>query len=396
MEESNIPIHLHEDLYIGFTVQDPEFTNDSSSQNNDERKASTDGVLSAHANANDETHSPNTSITSLFSRDRSDSGNSKYKCDNLQLIEKETYKYLGEMKNEQRDGFGVCNYNNGDIFKGLWRSDQREGFGVLITTDGCIFQGEMIDDNFEGFCEKINPNTKQNIIGHCHHNEFTDIVIVKNENKTFEGEVLPNETNSTNNIDNHISIGRLISTASKGKKGSKIFMGEIKNYNEECGYGICLFKANNSDNIMYQGKAFNKNFEDFLAMYNSDGGACFCYLENSKKNGFSLSFTKDGKVSFGEYRNNFKEGPFFSFSNCHNLPKSSVRMEIYQDDFKSKVVDKMETSKKYLSTYYPEYSNILHFNYSEVITKLNDVINDELAYLTHIKEVIESNDEGTE
>jgi hypothetical protein len=286
----------------------------------------------------------------------------------IQVIEKEDYKYIGEIKNEIREGFGVCYYKNGSVYKGMWINDRREGLGIFINSSGEITQGEINDDCFNGYVEFSHPNKKFSISGDYRHNHFTDYVIVKSRHKVFEGEVCDKESK--------ISIGKLISNKNEN---FKIFMGEISNYTQECGYGI-LF----NNNSMYLGEIRNKLFENYIELYNKDGAAYFGSIEKNLKQGICFTFSKDGKVTFGKYTDNFRNGPFLSFSNCHNLAKSSVRLEIFHLDFKSKVVDKMEPSKKYLLTNYPEYCYILNINYNDLIYKLNEVLLEEMTFFNTI------------
>jgi len=282
----------------------------------------------------------------------------------IQVIEKEEWRFIGEVKNEMREGFGVCYYKNGDVYRGQWKMDKREGLGVLTFSNGDILRGELEDDKFSGYCEFLIPYLKYSIEGLYSNNEFYDQVIVKNNSSIYEGDVLPKNS--------FISIGKL----TYPKKPGKIFMGEIKNYRDEEGLGIFI---NNS--TMYLGEIHDKLLENYIEMVNLDGSAHFFFVKKSLKEGFSFSFSKDGRVGFGKYLDNCRNGPFFTFSNCHNLAKSSVRMEIYFLDFKTKVVDKMEPSKKYLNTYFPEFTSILSINYNEIITRLNEVISEEIAFL---------------
>lgn len=286
----------------------------------------------------------------------------------IQVIEKEEYKYIGEIKNDLREGFGLCYYKNGSVYKGTWTNDRREGLGIYVNSSGEIIQGEISDDCFNGYVEFSQPNFKFSIQGNYRHNRFTDYVKVKSHHKVFEGEVSDKESK--------ISIGKLISTKNDN---CKIFMGEISNYTQECGLGV-LF----NNNCMYLGEIRNKLFENYIELYNKDGFAYFGSIEKNLKQGICFTFSKDGKVTFGKYTDNFRNGPFLSFSNCHNLAKSSVRLEIFHLDFKSKIVDKMEPSKKYLITNYPEYCYILNINYNDLIYKLNEVLLEELSFFNCI------------
>jgi len=282
----------------------------------------------------------------------------------IYVLDCEEYKYIGEIVEDKREGFGVCYYTNGKIYIGQWVNDQRDGLGKLIYPNGEILQGEVKEGHFHGYVQQINHKQNFFMEGQYLEDKFTGPVIVKSEFKIFEGDVVSDEC---------ISVGKLTST----KKQGRIFFGEIMNYTSECGYGILI----NKNLHMYIGKIKNKQFRDYIELISHDGASFFGRLnEKGLKEGLSFSFSKDARVSFGKYEDNNRNGPFIHFSNSHNLNKSSVRMELFHLDFRSRVVDKMETSKKYLMMNYPEFSEILNVNYTEIINRLNNVITLEFAF----------------
>jgi hypothetical protein len=294
------------------------------------------------------------------------------------VLENEDFKYIGEIRNDLREGFGVCYYKNGTIFKGTFKNDRKEGWGIEVQPNGDQIRGETIDDTFNGYCELVKSELSGGpslTCGHFRGNRFTDIITVSDETRIYEGEVLQN-------LHTNISIGKLVRN---NKKNKKIFMGEIQFYKDECGYGVFLLF--NQNTTMYLCEIRNRNYENYYEMFNSDGISNMGMIRKGVKQGLCFSFSKDGKVAYGKFTDNYKNGPFITFSNCHNIPKSSVRLEMYHLDFRSKSVDKMEALKKYLFTNYPEYSDILNVNYTEIISKMNAVITEEMASLnTYITE----------
>ena len=54
--------------------------------------------------------------------------------------------YIGEFKEDKKNGFGTFIYSNGDIYKGKWFNDKRHGRGVLICNDGSLKKGVWKDD----------------------------------------------------------------------------------------------------------------------------------------------------------------------------------------------------------------------------------------------------------
>ena len=288
------------------------------------------------------------------------------------VLENEDFKYIGEIRNDMREGFGVCYYKNGTIFKGTFKNDRKEGWGIEVQPNGDQLRGETIDDTFNGYCELIKSELSGGpslTCGHFRGNRFTDIITVSDETRFYEGEVI-------HNSHINISIGKLVRN---NKKNKKIFMGEIQQYKDECGFGVFLLF--NQITTMYLCEIRNRNYENYYEMFNSDGISNMGMIRKGVKQGLCFSFSKDGKVAFGNFTDNYKNGPFITFSNCNNLPKSSVRLEMYHLDFRSKSVDKMETLKKYLLTNYPEYTSILDVNYTEIISKMSSVITEETACL---------------
>ena len=69
----------------------------------------------------------------------------------IQVIKTENYKYVGETICNNREGFGVCYFTNGEVFIGQWRNDKREGYGKTTLANGNINQGEMRNNLYEGF-----------------------------------------------------------------------------------------------------------------------------------------------------------------------------------------------------------------------------------------------------
>ena len=55
--------------------------------------------------------------------------------------------YVGEYKNNLKDGEGVMNYNNGDFYIGKYKNDKREGKGSFFYKEKKDkFEGEWQND----------------------------------------------------------------------------------------------------------------------------------------------------------------------------------------------------------------------------------------------------------
>ena len=58
--------------------------------------------------------------------------------------------YIGEFKNNKRDGKGKMNLNNGNVYEGDFKNGKYEGKGIFIFKNGDRYQGDFKNDKFEG------------------------------------------------------------------------------------------------------------------------------------------------------------------------------------------------------------------------------------------------------
>ena len=73
--------------------------------------------------------------------------------DNIILAQTKIYqsgKYVGEIKNEKRDGKGIMYYNDGTKYEGEQKNDNREGYGVFTLNYGDRYEGHFINNKYEG------------------------------------------------------------------------------------------------------------------------------------------------------------------------------------------------------------------------------------------------------
>ena len=60
-------------------------------------------------------------------------------------------KYQGNWQNNQRTGYGVCWFANGDRFIGLWKFDKMMRGTYSIAESGDWYDGEIKDGMFDGY-----------------------------------------------------------------------------------------------------------------------------------------------------------------------------------------------------------------------------------------------------
>lgn len=58
--------------------------------------------------------------------------------------------YMGDFKNNLRQGVGICYFFNGTEYKGSWQSDKQHGYGVLTYPDGTSRKGNWNNNYYVG------------------------------------------------------------------------------------------------------------------------------------------------------------------------------------------------------------------------------------------------------
>lgn len=59
-------------------------------------------------------------------------------------------KYVGEVKNGVREGYGTYYYHNGDKYEGMWVGNKKHGTGTLYYKDGNLYVGHWKNSEKEG------------------------------------------------------------------------------------------------------------------------------------------------------------------------------------------------------------------------------------------------------
>ena len=52
---------------------------------------------------------------------------------------------------EEREGFGICYWKNGNVFKGYYEEDKINGYGFLKVKGGDSYLGQFKDNKLNGF-----------------------------------------------------------------------------------------------------------------------------------------------------------------------------------------------------------------------------------------------------
>ena len=79
----------------------------------------------------------------------------KISIKNEQIIYPNGDKYIGELKNNQKNGKGTFYYNEKDnegrfYYEGEWKNDKREGKGIIYWRNNDVYKGDWLEDSIEG------------------------------------------------------------------------------------------------------------------------------------------------------------------------------------------------------------------------------------------------------
>lgn len=264
----------------------------------------------------------------------------------LRTIQTNNYKYIGEVnENNEKHGFGICEYVNGGRYIGQFVNDKRDGIGKLISKNGEIYQGEYKNDVIDGFMETLLKNVRKQ--GYAKGFEFEGEIILFNDE---------NDVTVYSSSSNTIGYGTVINP-----NKNYTFQGELEKSTQN-GFGISYVK----DKYVFKGEHNKQGFHGYGEVYRPDGSRFFGLYNNNCKSGIGISFNKEGKVALGRFVDDIKHGPFLHYF------KNVCRLELFNYGFKYKTIDKLESAKNYFKVYYPEFDWILKIN----IKALSDIFSE--------------------
>lgn len=244
-----------------------------------------------------------------------------------------------------REGFGICYWKNGNVYKGYYHNDKVNGLGIF-QTEGDTYQGEFQDNKLHGFCI------------YTHNN----------------GAVLA----STWKLESQMGIG--IET---WKDGSS-YQGDYA-YSKKDGIGTYSFV----DGSKYIGEWKDNNFDGIGMYYFSDGRIYYGQWKNNMMNGFGEFYWKNGKKYIGGYVKDKKEGfgfyvweepkkifmGFWKGGKQHGVGKfldeEKTKYGLWKNGKRIKWLEEEEEINKYIADENTEY--VHYFKYSlEEASKIMD------------------------
>lgn len=291
----------------------------------------------------------------------------------LESIKTEKYKYIGYTLNGLRDGFGVCYYANGGVHIGEFKKGKKQGYGKTIFANGEIMLGELQNNFYEGFCELSITKDNISVIGICSKGKYIGEIVIKKDKKSIEGIDLANLPN--------YALCRINYSA------NNYFIGEIdcSDPKFETGFGIIV----NKRSYVYMGNFKDGKFNGYGEFYKANGSRYYGNYNNHLKQGIGFYYNKEF-IGFGNFKDNLKHGPFYL------IRKNIIRVELYFLGLSSKIIEKIDTIKKYINLYYPEYKYVLHPNLAGLLNKLSSVNDNQEILAELIVEKVKKEDSKTE
>lgn len=216
-------------------------------------------------------------------------------------------KYIGELKNGRREGFGIYYFNNGGTYEGYWHNGKRNGKGKYSLTDGRFYEGDWENDKRHGFGVFVFQD------GSKYQGQWKD------DKRTGTGQLLFEDGTKYEGdwLDGTIT-GKGTLVLSDGSN----YSGDWKN-NKKNGKGIFVWADGSSFDGEWKDDTPNGNgiylwpngdqYEGPLKEGYVDGSGTFFYANNDQYEG-SFSFGQKsgyGKYFFGNgniYEGNFVDG----------------------------------------------------------------------------------------
>jgi len=140
------------------------------------------------------------------------------------------------------------------------------------------------------------------------------------------------------------------------------FEGDLVNFCSN-GWGIASMK----DKFIYKGSHSSGKFDGYGEIYYPEGGKFFGFFKDNIKNGLSINFSSEGKVTFGKFISDLKHGPFVIYY------KNLYAIELFNFNFRSRLFEKYESAKIYFKTYYPEFDWVARLNMKKIIEYFTEI-----------------------
>ena len=217
------------------------------------------------------------------------------KC-KIRIIYENGLKYIGEYKNNKKEGYGKMYYSEGNKYEGEWKNNEREGYGILFVNGNIYYEGDWKNNYSEGY----------------------GTIYFSNE-MTYKGKIKKDKMEG---------YGKLFD-----KKNDIIYEGNWKN-NKINGYGIIMVSG-----IIYAGEWLNNKRDGFGILSFDNEIQYIGEWKNNKVEGYGILYHKNKIIYRGEWKNNLREGYGIEYNNLkgkykgrwkHNL-KDGLGIEYNSD-----------------------------------------------------------------
>lgn len=213
-------------------------------------------------------------------------------------------KYIGDVRNGSRDGFGIYYFSNGSTYEGYWHNGRKNGEGKYSLTDGRFYEGDWENDKRHGFGVFVFQD------GSKYVGEWKD------DKRTGTGELLFKDGSK---YDGDWLGGTITGKGTLALSDGSYYSGDWKN-NKKNGKGIFIWADGSSldeewTNDIPQGDGIyvwpnGDQYEGSLKDGYLDGSGTFFYANNDQYEG---SFSFGQKSGYGKYffaNGNIYEGNF--------------------------------------------------------------------------------------
>lgn len=188
--------------------------------------------------------------------------------------------------------FQIKEYPNNAIYIGQYKNDLRDGYGIYIIKGKKFFEGMWKNDIREGECRMVNVETEL----------FFGYQINKEINNIEQNNIIIESNSSLNNINNETLNGKgILFFPPMGI----IFKGRFINGKLNGEGEVCI-----SQNNYYAKGEFENNKLNGFGMHSADDEAYFGFFKNGDKEGFGVSIFKNGFVRCGLWKNGFENSYF--------------------------------------------------------------------------------------
>ena len=209
-------------------------------------------------------------------------------------------------------------FSNGERYEGYFKDNKMNGFGIYYFSEGDSFTGNFVSGKFDGTGKIFYKN-----------GFITEYITYKNGNIISKFEKMredyrdPNSSNFFNDIRyNHPGIiekilelppirdvkGELFWTKRIFHNGD-IYIGQMKNNQEQELFGRCCFIYRNSPITYFVGYIINKEFRGEGCYYNYQWKKIYeGNFKHNLKNGFGILYKDDGSIYAGEFLNDIPNG----------------------------------------------------------------------------------------